>query len=40
MPMLATKTFEVKCKLAKDKDGKLFWNPEDVQALANNVAGK
>ena len=40
LPMQAEKTVDIECQLAKDKNDKVFWNPKDVNALANAVGGK
>lgn len=39
IPLKGTQTFEVKCKLAKGDDGKMYWAPEDVTALQQFLAG-
>lgn len=39
IPLKATQTFEVKCSVAKGDDGKMYWAPEDPQALMNFITG-
>ncbi len=39
IPLKATQTFEVKCSADKGDDGKMYWVPEDPQALMNFITG-
>jgi hypothetical protein len=39
IPLKGTQTFDVKCKVAKGDDGKMYWAPEDVTALQQFLAG-
>ncbi len=39
IPLKATQTFEVNCSADKGDDGKMYWVPEDPQALMNFITG-